>query len=62
VVAVYRVPSPKGRPLARLLISAAKGVVHAEDDAERMRAEVQQLVTIFLAGVRAAPAGEARRA
>jgi len=36
---------------AQLLISAVKGVVHSEDDAERMRAKVRQLVAIFVAGL-----------
>jgi AcrR family transcriptional regulator len=37
---------------AQLLISAVKGVVHGEDDAERMRSKVRQLVAIFVAGLR----------
>jgi len=35
---------------AQLLISAIKGVIHNDDDAERMRTRVRQLVAIFVAG------------
>jgi AcrR family transcriptional regulator len=58
---IEKVPDPAAsgelkvspRESAQILIAAVKGIIHAEDSPDVMRKRVQQLVAIFVDGIRA---------